>query len=86
MTPEERAKIAYTAAILKREAGIGEGHDIILAAIKGANALARKEALEECAMTCEKVIKDWVDNSNRNTAEPLLREAAANIRNLKEKK
>lgn len=63
MTPEERAKIAYAAAVLKRDAGIGEGHDIILAAIRGgmlqAHAEGYAKAIEDAvrvAENCEVVL------------------------------
>lgn len=40
----------------------------------------RVAALEEAARICEQVAQDWCDASNRDTAEPLLKQAAANIR------
>lgn len=44
-------------------------------------ALAYGRAVqEECARVCERVILDWVDDSNKDTAEPLLCEAASAIR------
>lgn len=76
--------VSTTAGILKL--GIDTGDDWfscreeVLELIR----LVEQETLERAAKKCDEVAESWIDESNKDTARPLIEECAFEIRNLKE--